>query len=54
MFTECKLDKDEDPEIRINNLEDLQVKLEAMGSIMTDYQVMIQVLNSIQLNMNYK
>ena len=35
---ESKLGKNEDPEILINNLEDLQVKLEIMGSEMTDEQ----------------
>ena len=42
---ESKLGKNEDPEIWINNLEDLQVKLEVMGSEMTDEQFNIQVLN---------
>jgi hypothetical protein len=33
MFRESKLGKNEDPEIWINNLEDLQVKLEVMAQI---------------------
>jgi hypothetical protein len=36
MFRESKIGKDEDPEIRINSLEDLRAKLDAMGSSMTD------------------
>jgi gag-polypeptide of LTR copia-type len=47
MFKESKLGRNEDPEIRINNLEDLQVKLEVMGSNMTDEQFLIQVLNKL-------
>jgi hypothetical protein len=34
----------------INNLEDLRVKLEVMGSNMTDKQFTIQVLNSLTGN----
>ncbi len=45
MFRESKLGSNEDPEIWINNLEDLQVKLEVMGSNMTDEQFLIHVLN---------
>ena len=47
MFRESKLGKNEDPEIWINNLEDLRVKLEVMGSEMTDEQFLIQALNSL-------
>jgi len=47
MFKESKVGRNEDPEIWINNLMDLQVKLEAMGSNMTDEQFLIQVLNSL-------
>ena len=36
MFRESRLGKNEDPEIWINNLEDLRIKLETMGSVMTD------------------
>jgi hypothetical protein len=46
----CKLGKDEDPETWITNVEDLRLKLEVMGSFMTDDQFMVQVLNSL---MNY-
>jgi hypothetical protein len=31
----------------IKNLEDLRLKLEVMGSFMTDDQFMVQVLNSL-------
>jgi hypothetical protein len=47
LFRECILGKDEDLEIWITNLEDLRLKLEVMGSFMTDDQFMIQVLNSL-------
>jgi gag-polypeptide of LTR copia-type len=47
MFRESKLGKNEDPEIWINNLEDLLVKLEVMSSNMTDEQYLIKVLNSL-------
>jgi hypothetical protein len=47
LFRECKLGKDEDPETWIRNLEDLLLKLEVMGSFMTDDQFMVQVLNSL-------
>ena len=47
LFRESKLGKSEDPEIWINNLDDLRVKLEVMGSEMTDEQFLIQVLNSL-------
>jgi hypothetical protein len=47
LFRECKLGKDEDPETWITNLEDLRLKLEVMGSFMTDDQFMVQVLNSL-------
>jgi hypothetical protein len=47
LLRECKLGKDEDPETRITNLEDLRMKLEVMGLFMTDDQLMIQVLNSL-------
>jgi gag-polypeptide of LTR copia-type len=48
MFREkSKLGRNEDTEIWINNLEDLRVKLEVLGSNMTDEQFLIQVLNSL-------
>ena len=47
MFRESRLGKNEDPEIWINNLEDLRIKLETMGSVMTDDQFIVQVLNSL-------
>jgi hypothetical protein len=47
MFRESRLGKNEDPEVWINNLEDLRIKLETMGSAMTDDQFIVQVLNSL-------
>jgi gag-polypeptide of LTR copia-type len=47
MFREIKLGKNEDPDIWSNNLEDLQVKLEVMGSNKTDKPFLIQVLNRL-------
>ena len=47
MFRESRLGKNEDPEIWINNLEDLRIKLETMGSVITDDQFIVQVLNSL-------
>jgi hypothetical protein len=47
MFRDSRLGRNEDPEVWINSLEDLQIKLEAMGSSMTDDQLMFQVLNSL-------
>jgi gag-polypeptide of LTR copia-type len=46
-FRESKLSKDEDPDCWIANLEDLRIKLEVMGSSMTDEQFKIQILNSL-------
>jgi hypothetical protein len=47
MFRESRLGKNEDPEIWINNLEGLHIKLETVGSSMTDDQFIVQVLNSL-------
>jgi gag-polypeptide of LTR copia-type len=47
MFRESKLRKNGDSEIWIDNLEDLQAKLEVMGSNMTDERFLVQVLNSL-------
>jgi hypothetical protein len=52
MLREGKRGKNEDPGIWINNLKELGVKLEVMGSNMTDEQFLIQVLNSF--NGNYE
>jgi hypothetical protein len=41
LFRESKLGKDEYPETWMTNLEDLQLKLEVMGSFMTDDQFMV-------------
>jgi gag-polypeptide of LTR copia-type len=45
MFRESRLGKNKDLEIWINNLEDLRIKLETMGSNMTYHQCIAQVLN---------
>jgi Zinc knuckle len=47
MFRESRLRKNEDPEVWISNLEYLPIKLETMGSVMTDDQFIVQVLNSL-------
>jgi hypothetical protein len=47
IFSESKLGKHQDPEIWINNLKNLRVKLEDMGLIIEDDQLMIPVLNSL-------
>jgi gag-polypeptide of LTR copia-type len=47
MFRESRLGKNGDPEVWINNLEDLRIKLETMGSVMTDDQFIVEVLNSL-------
>jgi gag-polypeptide of LTR copia-type len=47
MFRESRLGKNKDLEVWINNLEDLRIKLETMGSAMTDDQFIVQVLNSL-------
>jgi gag-polypeptide of LTR copia-type len=47
MFRESRLGNNEDPEIWIKNIEDLRIKLETMGSSMTDDQFIVQVLNSL-------
>jgi hypothetical protein len=52
LFRECKLEKDEDPETWFTNLEALRLKLEVMGSFMTDDQFMIHVLNSLTNHYN--
>jgi hypothetical protein len=45
-FRQSQLEKREDPEIWITNLEELHLKLEDMESYMTDSRFMRQVLNS--------
>ena len=42
MFKDSRLGKNEDPEVWINSLVDLRIKLEIMGSSMTVDQFMIQ------------
>jgi hypothetical protein len=46
-FRELSLKKGQDPEVWIIELEDLRVKLENMGSCITDNQFMIQILNNL-------
>jgi hypothetical protein len=46
-FRECKLGKVEDHETWITNSEEIQLKLEVMASFTTDYQFLVQVLNSL-------
>ncbi len=45
MFRESRQGKNEDPEIWINNLDDLRIKLETIGLRMSDDQFIVQVLN---------
>jgi gag-polypeptide of LTR copia-type len=47
MFREYRLGKNEEPEIWINSLEYLRIKLETMGSSMTDDQFIVQVLKRL-------
>jgi gag-polypeptide of LTR copia-type len=47
IFSASKLSKDEDPDVWVTNLEDLRIKLEVMGSSMTDEQLLIQILTSL-------
>jgi hypothetical protein len=46
-FRELSLKKGQDPEVWITELEDLRVKLENMGSFITENQFMIHILNNI-------
>jgi hypothetical protein len=46
-FRELSLKKGQDPEIWITELEDLCVKLENMGSCITENQFMIHILNNL-------
>jgi gag-polypeptide of LTR copia-type len=41
------LKKGENPEVWITELEDLRIRLEDMGSIISDNQFMIHVLNNL-------
>jgi hypothetical protein len=49
-FRELSLKKGQDPEIWITELEDLRVKLENMGSCITENQFMIHILNKLTSN----
>jgi hypothetical protein len=46
-FRELSLKKRQNPEIWIAELEDLCIKLEYMGSCITDNQFLIHVLNNL-------
>jgi gag-polypeptide of LTR copia-type len=46
-FGQCALKKGQDPEIRLTELEDYQVKLEELGSSITDIQFIIHILNNM-------
>jgi hypothetical protein len=46
-FRELSLKKGQDPEIWITESEDLRVRLEAMGSSISDNQFMIHILNNL-------
>jgi hypothetical protein len=46
-FRELSLKKGQDPEIRITESEDLRVRLEAMGLIISENQFMIHILNDL-------
>ena len=47
LFRQSSLTRNEDPDAWITTLEELRMKLEDMGSIMTDDQFMIHVLNNL-------
>jgi hypothetical protein len=46
-FRELSLKKGQDPEIWITELEDLSIRLEAMGSSISENQFMIHILNNL-------
>ena len=46
-FRELSLRKGQDPEIWITDLEDLRVRLEAMGSSISENQFVIHILNNL-------
>jgi gag-polypeptide of LTR copia-type len=46
-FSQCALKKNQDPEIWLTELEDLRMKLEDLGSSITDNQFMIHILNNM-------
>jgi gag-polypeptide of LTR copia-type/Zinc knuckle len=47
LFRQSSLTRNEDPDAWITTLEELRMKLEDMGSIMTDDQFLIHVLNNL-------
>ena len=46
-FRQCAPKKNQDPEIWITELEDLHMKLEELGSSISDSQFMIHILNNM-------
>jgi hypothetical protein len=44
------LPQDKDPETWIRNLEELHLKLEVVGSRMTNEQLMLQILNNLAID----
>ena len=46
-FRQLALQKNQDPEVWLTELEDLRMKLEDMGSSMSDNQFMIHILNNL-------
>jgi hypothetical protein len=46
-FYEARMKHGQDPDIYITYLEDLKVQLEEMGSVMTDDQFMIKIMNTL-------
>jgi hypothetical protein len=48
-FRQCALKKNQDPEIWITELEDLCMKVEELGSSITDNQFMFNILNNMSL-----
>jgi hypothetical protein len=51
-FRELSLKKGQDPEVWITELEDICVKLENMGSCITENQFMIHILNNLTSDYN--
>jgi gag-polypeptide of LTR copia-type len=49
-FRDLSLKKNQDPEVWITELEDLRIRLEEMGSSISDDQFMIHILNNLTLD----
>ena len=50
LFRQSSLSKNEDPDAWITTLEEFRMKLEDMGSAMTDDQLIIHVLNNLKID----